>query len=70
MAAIQKKGGEKGGANMGKYMTINEIVEITGLSRPTARKLAEDAKAVARVGRRILVLTDKFDAYLHDQAES
>lgn len=51
------------------YLTMNQIMSITGLCWPTARKLAEEAGAVVRVGRRVLILADKFDLYMHSKAE-
>jgi hypothetical protein len=66
MAAAQKN--EKGGGKM-ECMTMNDVMELTGLSWPKARKLVDDAKAVVKVGQRVLILSDKLDAYLHEQAE-
>lgn len=51
------------------YLTIKEVAEQTGLCRPTARKLADEACAAVKVGRRVLVLSDKLDQYLHSMAK-
>jgi hypothetical protein len=56
-------------AVMARYLTMNDVIGITGLSWVKARKLVDEAGAVVRVGRRVLILPDKLDEYLHMKAE-
>lgn len=50
-------------------MTLKQVMDMTGLCRPTARKLVDDAGAAVKVGTRVLVLSDKLEQYLHSMAE-
>ncbi len=61
--------GKEETVKMKGYLTMNQIMNITGLCWPTVRKLAEEAGAVVRVGRRVLILSDKFDEHMHSLAE-
>jgi predicted DNA-binding transcriptional regulator AlpA len=69
MAKVQKEKTKKEAEKLSKYITMNDVMQMTGLSWPTARKVVEDAGAVVRIGRRVLVLPDKLDQYLHSMAE-
>lgn len=51
-----------------RYMSIDNAVTYTGLGTNTLRKLAEDAQAIRRVGRRVLVDKIVLDKYLESQA--
>lgn len=61
--------GKEETVKMKGYLTMNQIMQETGLCWPTVRKLAKEAGAVVRVGRRVLILADKFEDYLHSLAE-
>jgi hypothetical protein len=54
---------------MTKYITLNDVVTSTGLSLPMARKLVDEAKAVTKVGRRVLVNQEKLQAYMDAKSE-
>ncbi len=60
---------EKESTKLSGCLTLMEVSELTGLSLPTTRKLVNEAGAVVKVGRRVLVLSDKLDQYLHSAAE-
>lgn len=51
-----------------RYSTMRELMEETGFCWPTVRKLADEAEAVVKVGRRVLIISDKFHQYLCDMA--
>lgn len=53
-----------------RYMSINNAVTYTGLGASTLRKLAEDAQAIRRVGRRVLIDKIVLEKYLDAQASS
>ena len=45
---------------------INDACARYGLGKASMRKLAEDAKAIIRIGKRLLVNYAKVDAYLDE----
>ena len=47
-----------------RYMSVNNAMIYTGLGRNTLRKLAEEADAIRRVGKRVLIDKIKLDEYI------
>ena len=48
---------------------ITEACARYGLGKPTMRRVAEDAGAVVRIGRRYLIHLGKMDEYMRAAAE-
>lgn len=55
----------------GKRMCLNrkELSSYLGCGQATADRISYEAQARIRVGRRILILTEKIDDYLRASAE-
>ncbi|WP_343083958.1 hypothetical protein [Blautia producta] len=55
----------------GKRMCLNrrELSSYLGCGQATADRISREAQARVRVGRRILILTEKVDDYLRSSAE-
>ena len=54
----------KGNVNNALVTDIKGLMEMCGCGRGSAEKIAAEAKAVVRIGRRKLYKVDKINAYL------
>ncbi len=55
---------------MKKYLSVKDAMEYYSISRFTLMKLAPEAEALRRVGRKILIDRDVLDEYLKNSAVS
>lgn len=53
-----------------RYMSISNGAIYTGLGMNSIRKVAEEANAIRRIGRRVLIDKVALDKYLESQASS
>lgn len=52
----------------GRFVSMDELQQHIGMGRSSAAKVAQDAKAVIKYGRRVVYDLSKIDAYMESLA--
>lgn len=54
---------------IGRFVSMDELRQYTGLGRDSAMKIGRDSGAVIKIGRRVVYDLKKIDEYLESLAE-